>query len=172
MILTEGDLSFTFNGALSAVKFDDGTAHGLTHCMKAVDFVVEFQNYYVFVEVKDPYHPNAQSQAVQAFSAKLQSGELCNDLVAKYRDSFLYRWAEEKVDKPVNYFILLSMSFLSSTALMQQGHNLRAKLPLKQSQRWTKPIVAACAMFNIHSWNQQLAQWPVRRISAITATGV
>ena len=167
MILTEGDLSFTFNGALSAVKFDDSPAHGLTHCMKAVDFVVEFQDYYVFVEVKDPDNPNAQSQTVQAFSDKLQSGELCNDLVAKYRDSFLYRWAEEKVDKPVSYFILLSMSFLSSTALMQQGHNLRAKLPLKQSQRWAKPIATACAIFNIESWNQQFTQWPVRRISTM-----
>jgi len=62
MILTEGDLSFTFNGALSAIQFDDGSTHGLTHCMKAVDFVVEFQDYYLFVEVKDPDHPSAQSQ--------------------------------------------------------------------------------------------------------------
>ena len=56
--LTEGKLEFVFEGAVSARKFD-GHDHGLSHCMKAVDFIVEFQDQYLFVEVKDPQNSGA-----------------------------------------------------------------------------------------------------------------
>jgi hypothetical protein len=172
MTLKEGELSFTFNGALSAIQFDDGSTHRLTHCMKAVDFVVEFPDYYLFVEVKDPDNPRAKSKDVKNFSKRLQSGELCNDLVQKYRDSFLYRWAEEKVDKPITYLVLLSMSSLDSAALMHQGKNLETKLPCGKKEKWIQPIATACAIFNIDSWNKQFTQWQVQRISKTAATGV
>jgi hypothetical protein len=47
MILQEGTLQFDFAGAVDAYKFDEqdptmATFHGLSHCMKAVDFVVEY----------------------------------------------------------------------------------------------------------------------------------
>ena len=41
--LTEGELEFVFESAVSARKFD-GPDHDLSHCMKAVDFIVEFQD--------------------------------------------------------------------------------------------------------------------------------
>ncbi|UUX91137.1 hypothetical protein [Methanoplanus endosymbiosus] len=49
MILQEGNLQFDFNGVIDAFKFDEkdrskGTFHGLSHCMKAVDFIVETEN--------------------------------------------------------------------------------------------------------------------------------
>lgn len=40
-VLIEGNLQITIPGAVQARKFDDGASHGLTHCMKAVDFIVE-----------------------------------------------------------------------------------------------------------------------------------
>ena len=39
MTLTEGDLQIIFNNPLNARKFDDPHVHGLSHCMKAVDFI-------------------------------------------------------------------------------------------------------------------------------------
>ena len=56
MILTEGDLQITFNNVIVCRKFDDRLAHGLSHCMKAVDFIVELHDRY---EVKDPLDPQA-----------------------------------------------------------------------------------------------------------------
>ena len=41
MTLTEGALQITFNNAINGRKFDDQQQHRLSHCMKAVDFVVE-----------------------------------------------------------------------------------------------------------------------------------
>ena len=58
MILQEGHLQFEFNKVIDAFKFDEKdrskeTFHGLSHCMKAVDFIIETEEYYHFVEVKD-----------------------------------------------------------------------------------------------------------------------
>jgi hypothetical protein len=39
-VFTEGNLQITFPSGVAAKKFDH-SGHGLTHCMKAVDFIVE-----------------------------------------------------------------------------------------------------------------------------------
>ena len=44
----EGDLEFDFSDAIDGIKFDDAT-HCLSHCMKAVDFVVELDEKYLLV---------------------------------------------------------------------------------------------------------------------------
>ena len=40
-VLTEGDLQIVLTGSVNARKFDDPSTHGLSHCMKAVDFILE-----------------------------------------------------------------------------------------------------------------------------------
>ena len=52
----------------NARKFDDHS-HGLSHCMKAVDFVVELPHLYLFIEFKDPEHPSAKQQDLESISA-------------------------------------------------------------------------------------------------------
>ena len=57
---TEGELQITVTDAVSARKFD-GDSHRLSHCMKAVDFIVELPDCYLFIEFKDlrtPQPPN------------------------------------------------------------------------------------------------------------------
>ena len=39
------------------------------------------------------------------------------DLKYKYRDSFLYEWAAGRVDKPVDYLILIALDSLTVTEL-------------------------------------------------------
>ncbi len=46
MKLTEGELEFDFNNIIDGFKFDESDKlethyHGLSHCMKGVDFIVE-----------------------------------------------------------------------------------------------------------------------------------
>ena len=52
-VFTERGLEITFNNVLDARKFED---HGFTQ-MKAVDFVVELPDRYLFIEFKDPEEP-------------------------------------------------------------------------------------------------------------------
>lgn len=40
-VLAENDLQISLPASVTGRKFDDGATHGLSHCMKAVDFIVE-----------------------------------------------------------------------------------------------------------------------------------
>lgn len=57
---TEGNLRITFPRTVNARKFDEPATHGLSNCMKAVDFIVEDGDQISFIEIKDPDHPCAR----------------------------------------------------------------------------------------------------------------
>ena len=65
--LIEGNLQITIPAKAEGRKFDDETAHVLTHCMKAVDFIIELKDRYLFVEVKDPEDPRSQPKEREKF---------------------------------------------------------------------------------------------------------
>lgn len=166
MILQERDLSFNFTDALDAVVFDDAVCHGLSHCMKAVDFVVEFDSATLFVEVKDPSDSRARVEAQEAFERSLGSGGLQNKLVAKYRDSFLYRWAGDKVDKPHHYLCLIT---LEDALLVPFADRLKQQLPAgSASASWTQPLAHSVHVVSLDAWNRNFPKWPVHRVSEIT----
>ena len=56
MTLSEGNLEMEIPGVLRGGRFD-GADHGLSRCMKAVDFVLELADRYLYIELKDPQHP-------------------------------------------------------------------------------------------------------------------
>ncbi|MBX9724059.1 MAG: hypothetical protein K2X81_21815 [Candidatus Obscuribacterales bacterium] len=162
MILQEADLEFNFTDALSVLKFDD-KAHALTHCMKAVDFVVELPDVWLFVEVKDPSHPRAHPLAVEEFRVEATTGELRKAIIAKFRDTFLYRWAENKLDKPVHF---LSLITFEEALLSTFQDDLRKHLPFTGSERWSRQMALSCHVINMNAWNRNFPKWPVRRLSS------
>ena len=163
-VLEEGDLQITINDAIEARKFDDEASHGLSHCMKAVDFVVELSDHYLFIEVKDPQDPQAPSNAGEQFIQRFRRGNLHEELKYKYRDSFLYEWAAGRADKPVDYLVLVALDALDRSHLLSGQEELKRKLPLR-GPGWTRPIVRGCGVFNIASWNLYFPEYPVKRLS-------
>lgn len=163
----EGNLRITINNVVDARKFDlpGSSGHGLTHCMKAVDFIVELPERYLFIEFKDP--EDAPPERRHRFVEKLTSGRLDGDLVYKYRDSFLYEWASGRADKPVDFLVLIALD-LDKPALSNRTNQLRRRLPLRgpQSKPWPQPIVASCGVFNLRSWNERFPDYPVQRLCA------
>ena len=164
--LTEGDLQVSFGDADSARKFD-GDEHQLSHCMKAVDFIVEFSDRYLFIEFKDPQDPEAQGRNSSRFTENFKSGALDNDLKYKYRDSFLYEWAYGRVDKPVYYFVLVALDSLNAVQLGTRTDSLKRQLPLQgpKGNPFTRSVVSGCAVFNIASWNKRFPKYPINRLS-------
>ncbi len=162
MILEEGNIRINFQNALDGFKFDDSDRtstkfHGLSHCMKAVDFVVELNDSYLFVEIKDFHNSDQYTD-----SAKLSN--LVKVLVTKFRDSFIYRWAENKNDKPIKYLCLMELENASISRLMKE---LKRQLPEKgPKNRWQQPIAATCVVANINRWNASFPDWPVSRLKA------
>ena len=113
MIVETDGFSFDFTDALDAYVFDEKDPaeprfHGLP--MKAVDIVVELEEKYLYIELKHMDDPDQYNIRADVTDEKRKAFKwLKNYLKYKYRDTFLARYAEEKVDKPIP--LLLSHQF-------------------------------------------------------------
>lgn len=165
--LNEEDLQIEVKDAINATKFDDAS-HGLSHCMKAVDFIVERPDCYLFIEFKDPQNPGSAAQRQGVFQQNFLRGKLDQDLQYKYRDSFLFEWAEGRADKPIDYLVLIALDSLTAAHLLTRTEDLKRKLPVQKSTSspWKRPFVRSCAVFNLAAWNSKLPDLPVTRLSA------
>lgn len=166
--LEERDLRISLPTGVVGRKFDDKTRHGLSHCMKAVDFIVELSDRIYFIEFKDPDHPRAKPEDRAAFIEELASGAIDNDLKIKFRDSWLYQYAEGRLQKPVYYLVLIAAKSLSEAELLARMDALQRQLPVlgPDNKPWKKPFAAGCAVMNIETWNKTFPQFPVSRVSA------
>lgn len=163
--LREGNLEIQVNNGAKWKKFDDPKLHGLSHCMKAVDFIIEFSDRIFFLEIKDPETPKARSKNRREFVAKFKTSELDNDLIYKFRDSFLYEWASENTKKPVYYLILIAIERLSVSELITTSDRLKRNMPvIGPTGVWKRPIVQNCMVFNIATWNRHFPKCTVSRI--------
>ena len=172
MRLRERDLEIEFTNALDALVFDQMNP-GLPHYhgigeMHRVDFIVEFDSAIIFVEIKDPDNPKAQAKGLDKFRKGLNDGTLSTTFAAKLIDSFIYRWAEGEIDKPVHY---LSLVTLEGELLPSFSDEISRKLPPmgKNVPRWKRKLVENCQVFNMDTWNENFPKWPVTRLVPIEA---
>ncbi len=164
--------SFDFSDAIDVFVFDEtdktkATYHGQP--MKAVDIVAEFDDAYVFVEMKDFDHPAMYDTKSFVSEEELKEKRahfkwLKNYLKYKYRDSFLFRYAAQKDDKPIHYICLLTLDNAQNTTMRQA---LQKELPVGlASRRWKREIVQSCQVVNVAKWNSNFPKWPVVHTSA------
>lgn len=164
--LFEGDLRITVPAPAIGRRFD-GKEHGLSHCMKAVDFVVEQADSYLFIEIKDPARGPHPEASAEQFSQRFISGQIDGDLTHKFRDSFLYEWAAGRADKPVDYLVLIALGTLDTADLIARRDALEKKLPIgfPANVPWKRSLARLCGVFNIASWNRAYPQYRVERVS-------
>lgn len=159
--------SFDFTDANDAFVFDETdtskpTYHGLP--MKAIDIIAEFSDAYVFVEMKDFDDPAMYDTKTFATEEDLTKKRdsfrwLKRYLKYKYRDTYLFRYAEQKVDKPIHYICLLTFDNALNTTIQKA---LRQELPIGlPSKRWKQEIVTSCQVVNVTKWNENFPKWPV-----------
>lgn len=170
MKLRERDLEIDFTDAIDAIVFDQMKAdkpnyHGIGE-MHRVDFVVELADAILFVEVKDPSNPRAQTEGLEKFYGDLKDGILGDTFAEKFIDTFLYRWAEDLLHKPVHYISLVT--FEDSGLLPNFSDEIAKKLPPmgKTIPRWKRQLAENCQVFNIELWNQSFPKWPATRIGS------
>ena len=166
--MVEDDIEITATGRNRLRKFDDDT-HGLSHCMKAVDFILESKDKILFIEIKDLDNPSIPSEKREELIDEYRSEKIDSDLVHKYRDSFLYEWASGKIreTKPVHYLVLIAASGLTKADLLTRTDALKRKLPVPElaPDKWKKPLVTDCSVFNIATWNKHIKYCRVTRTS-------
>ena len=162
MVLTEGDLQLAVPDGLQGGRFD-GPQYDASHCMKAVDFVLEAQDHDLFVELKDPQHPNAPPASPDDYLGRA----LVNELVGKFRDTFLYRWARCQVTKPIYYYVVVAIESLTAGQLAVQTDIVRRRLPVRAAMpgSWDKALVEEFALLNVAAWNRNFPAFSLSRLS-------
>lgn len=172
MIEAEG-YRFNFQDAIDVLKFDERNPSSSTFHdapMKAVDLIVEFEREYLFVEVKE--YPSSYSPEMRIQNTECDQVDcpyrinhftwLKNYLKYKYRDTYLFRYAEGKIDKPVYYLCLLNFDDAQNSVMQQQ---LYRELPVGlASKRWVKELVKKCQVLNLSAWNRNFPKWPVEKL--------
>jgi len=165
---------FEFAEAIDAYVFDEKdppSPHFHGGFMKGVDIVAEYEDAYVYIEMKDydeefalqydvrQYNQRDQEQTPEEVEKEKEVRRsfkwLKNYLKYKYRDSFTYRYAEGKVDKPIHYICLITFENALNTVMAKQ---LRCELPIgKKGRRWIQGIAASCQVLNVESFNRNFA---------------
>ncbi|MDR3361909.1 MAG: hypothetical protein LBO64_03590 [Desulfovibrio sp.] len=179
MKIVEADgFEFCFQDALDAFVFDEKdctkpTFHGAP--MKSVDIVAEFEEAYVYVELKDYDDPSLYDIFGAATDDEKDSRQdsfnwLKNYLKYKFRDSYLYRHAERKVEKPIHYVCLITFDNALNSRMQK---SLKQELPVgKASRRWVQALAASCHVVNLDKWNENFPKWQVTRLAAVASRGV
>lgn len=158
MIVNADGYSIDFTDAINVFVFDEkdpnkSTFHGQP--MKAVDVIAEFHDRDIFLEIKE-YLDKGDEIGSQAEKRNW----LQDYLKYKYRDSFLYRYAEGKVDKPIHYICLLNFDNALNSHIKKC---LKRELPVEKSKRWHKKIVESCQVVNLKKWEENFPNWTITK---------
>ena len=164
-VFPEKDLEITINNAQNARKFDEPSS-AKPGQMKAVDFIIQYTDRSVFIEFKDPQHPDSNLTSRNDLTAYYQSQKIDKDLVYKFRDSFIFEWASGRACGDIYYLVLIAIDSLTSADLDKKTKDLERKLPVGIPNKWKRSLAKGCAVFNLESWNQHFPDLSVRRISS------
>ena len=125
---SENRLHFTFP-CVNAEKGDTPQLNGLG----GVDFIVELDDKYLFVEVKDLENPNVPKEERIEWRERLfinKNNPLLTELGIKFKDTILRRWGMDLAfDKPIHYIVLLEFNVLDSKLKAKLTADLSGHLP-------------------------------------------
>ena len=170
-------MQFDFSNADYVLEFDKNISPKISHCMKCVDFLVEWQHEVWLIEVKDPENPNIpkhyRSREYKRFVSTLYSEKLFSqELGPKGKDSFLYLYLSGKlVDKSLKYFVLLGLDSFSASQLLPLNTPLRRSICMSGpgDKTWTNPYFESALVFNIRNWNSYFPECLIQRIPSKTS---
>ena len=162
LTLTEEKFEFDFPNAIALYKFVERDAlsptfHGAP--MQAVDVVAEFQEFQLWIEIKE-FQP-FEIKAMKEEGDQRKKGDnvhnkahLTKNLKHKFRDTFLYRYCENKLDKKIVYICLTNFDDALNIFFRKE---LKRQLPSgKFSQRWSKILIEKEFLYvvNEDSWSR------------------
>ena len=144
--------------------------------MKKVDLIAEFEggnkNYDVYVEIKDLTTKELPEKGAEAGSEGHENYKYyLKTLRYKYRDTYPYRYAEDKVRKPVFYICLLSLSPKSgSLPCYKFGKKLvrPSSYGAKARMGVEKKIVDSCIVVDERLWKKSWPSWKLERLPTVS----
>jgi hypothetical protein len=158
-ILKEGRFEFDFSNSLDAFVADKPQYHGLS----AVDFIVETNDKFLFIEVKDPDHPHALKFGnPDEFIEELKKPA---KLTEKFKDSLLKELAKGRAfQKPVVYVIVLERGKLDAAQRRKTFENIQSTLPRFKEDYF--PIIKMATCAPIYSISEFSKAFPMFKVTA------
>lgn len=160
--IQEGDLIFDVTSAISAEKFDDNKLHGTKSTIKRVDFILEHQEEFIFLEIKDPDMPGAANP--EHFREELSGGSLIPDLAGKYRDTLFFTSLRKKYEKRIAYVVLICMDSLDDALLLAKNDALKGAIPITHKS-WAKNSADSCIILKLDAYKATYGENTVWRSS-------
>ena len=159
--ITKEGYKFYFLDANNVFPFDkdENSKLPIHHApMRAVDVIGEFDPYDIFLEIKkyragDPFTKDNINYRMET-------------LKYQFRDTFLYRYAEKKILKPIKYFIFTDLESPENRAFFKNfKENLPVGIPKNAIDTWQCALAIECHIVNMNSWNKiSPGNWWVEKI--------
>jgi hypothetical protein len=164
LTLNEEKFEFDFPNAKALYKFDEKdklspTYHGAP--MQAVDVMAEFSDFQVWIEIKE--FQSSEIEAMNKEGDQRKKGDnvhhkanLTKNLKHKFRDTFLYRFCENKLCSKIVYICLTNFDDALNGFFRKQ---LKEQIPVGLvSKRWKKILLEEkyIMVVNIDSWQRNL----------------
>ncbi|MDR1368830.1 MAG: hypothetical protein LBJ72_01700 [Dysgonamonadaceae bacterium] len=123
--------------------------------------MVELPEKYLFIEIKsygDLSEFKREDKCDKCGNVMNPKNWLKNNLVRKYRDTFLYRYCEKKTDKPIIYICLLNFDSVLLSAFRKK---LKREIPEKnvRPERWKRSFLEKLIVTDLAAWNRNLSDY-------------
>ena len=128
--------------------------------LSAVDVLVELKNRYFYIVTRDFADSSVLNEYVSEMNIVDTKNQLTNVIKHKFRDTFLYRFAEQKIDKPIFCLVLSTLPKRANLWLQKNLHeHLPVSIPmrLQANNRWKRPLVRTCLVLDVELWNLEPA---------------
>lgn len=155
MTLTKNDIEFDFDSAIDAMMLGS-EATGKHSNIRLVDFVVEFDDRYLFVEVIGTQNKKSQNDW-RAFTSE----KLCNTLARKYRDSVFFYLFGRTGRKEIEYSVLFVPTEVEPVLIMALQDELKRRIPVSHPL-WEKESSLSCTIMNMAQWEKRYGEDSVR----------
>ncbi|MDO4574693.1 MAG: hypothetical protein Q4D98_05710 [Planctomycetia bacterium] len=158
IIIQQDGFSINFGNARAFVfdEKDKNSDHFHGMPMKSVDIIVEMGNCDFYIELKDYSSPERKNESEPKDFRKY----LKETLKYKFRDTFLYRYAEGRIPQEIHYICLVEADHAMAQHMTQE---LKTELPLGKGPRWKQPLASSCFVINLRTWNRQFPEWPAKK---------
>lgn len=149
MTLTKGRYELNFDAAAGATVL--GAEATKDHSdLLLVDFVVEYDDRYLFVEILD-----SPDSGGSDLPERFRSDALCDTLARMYRDSvFFHSFGGDRRPKRVEYAVLYTIPGVDGTLVSVLQDELKRRIPLSHPV-WSADSAASCSVMTPEQWKKR-----------------
>lgn len=163
LMLSEEKFEFDFPTAKALYKFDERDSlspyhHGAP--MQAVDVMAEFPTFQLWIEIKEFLPEEIQTMIKEGDQRKKgdnihNKANLTKNLKHKFRDTYLYRYCENKINLPIVYVCLTNFDAALNGFFKKE---LIKQIPtaLANKKRWQRALIENDRVFvvNMEAWER------------------